>query len=245
MPRKIIAESIINRAKRRLGIQNSFEDDGYIESLIQEALRGTNATDVYTIQCATLDIDCGSAKLPDNYDELLFFQFGDGTGCSGCCGANISPTVGENQILICTCRGLYGYYQQNNIILQHGMTWGWYGNYFQTQNGYINFPSTITATEITVYFKGFNEDDNGFIVFDESQQRGLSAYVAWQYSLDKLNTGAYLPAQNLQWKNEWIAQKKWLNGKEAIRKFKLTKQNIQLLANAVLSNRNYYIPYAC
>lgn len=243
--RKIEIGSIINRAKRRLGLQNTFEEDGYFELLAIESLRGTNATDVYTIQCATLDIDCGSAKLPDQYDQLLFFQFGDGTGCSGCCGANITPTAGENQIIVCTCRGLYGYFQQNNIILQHGQTCGWYGNYFQIQNGFINFPSTITATQITVYYKGFNEDDDGFMVFSEEQQRGLSAYIAWQYSTDKLNTGIYTPQQNQAWQREWIAQKGWLNGKEAIRSFKLNKQNIMLLANAVLSNKNYYLPSSC
>lgn len=237
--RKIAAESIINRAKRRLGLHNTFEEDGYLLSLLNEGLRGTNATDVYSINCATIEIDCGSAKLPDSYDELLYFQFGDGTGCSGCCHATQNPSPpGENQVVVCSCRGLYGYYVQNDIILQHGSC-GWYGNYFSINNGFLNFPSTITATEVTVYFRGFNEDCDGFMVFNEEQQRGLSAYIAYQYSLDKLNTGSYLPYQNTAWLKEWINQKNWLNGKEAIRKFKLQKPELTLIANAILMNKGY------
>lgn len=238
--RQIEVGSVINRAKGRLGLQNTFEWDAYLQTLAEEGLRGTNATDVYAVSCETLEIDCGSAKLPDRYDELLYFQFGDGTGCSGCCThATTNPTPpNENQVVVCSCRGLYGYYYQNDIILHRGSC-GWYGNYFTINAGHINFPSTITATQITVYFRGFNEDENGFMIFNEEQQRGLSAYMAWQYSTDKLNTGVYAPAQNIAWREEWKAQKNWLNGKEAIRKFKLHKEDLVLIANAVLSNKHY------
>lgn len=245
MARQILADSIITRAKFRLGLQNTFEEDSYLLVLLEEGLRGTNATDVYTVQCATIDIDCGSAKLPDNYDELIGFQFGDGTTCSGCCHSSTVPAGspgGDTLIFSCACWSFYTYSQYNAISHR---PCGWYGHYFGIQNNHINFPSTITATEITVYYRGFNENDDGFMVFNEEQQRGLSAYMAYQYSLDKLNTGVYNPAQNQMWLAEWKSQKNWLNGKEAIRKFKLRKQELSMIVNAIMTSKRYYLPAGC
>lgn len=244
MLRQVEIGSVINRAKRRLGLQNTFEEDGYLQLLAEEGLRDTNATDAYAVSCETVEIDCNSARLPERYDELIGFQFGDGTTCSGCCHSTTIPvSPGGNQLVAsCACWSFYTYSQYN--VISHRPC-GWYGNYFSIQNGFINFPSTITATEITVYFKGFNEDENGFMVFNLEQQRGLSAYMAYQYSLDKLNTGAYTESQNNKWLGEWKEQKNRLNGKEAIRKFKLRKQELSLIVNAIMMSKNYYLPYGC
>lgn len=234
-------EQVITRAKFRLGLESTFEHNDYLKKLIEEAARGLNASSTYIVSCETKEIECGVAQLPDEYDSLVGFTFNNGGSCSGCCHATVDPNPpSENQIVVCTCRDFYGVFNQNVIFLQHGSC-GWYGNYFAINGNYLTFPSTITATEVNIYFRGFNTDENGLMIIDEEQERGLSAYAAAQFSLDRANIipPAYTPEQRLRWTEEWKAQKKYVNGKQAIRNFKLQKNDIALIANAVLSNRRY------
>ena len=236
----VSSEQILVRTKGRLRLMWMTENDLYLLKLLEEGARSLNASSAFTVQCVTREIDCNSAALPDNYDSLIGFSFNTASGeCSGCCGhATTQPDPSETQIVICTCRGFYGYYSQNNIILQHG-SWGWYGNYFAINGNFLTFPSTITATEVTIYYRGFNTDDNGFMILDEELERGLSAYAAYQFATDYPES--YTPEQRQRWLAEWTAQKSFVNGKKAIRDFKLQKDNVSLLANAVLSNKRYYM----
>lgn len=241
----VTTDSVINRAKMRLRLMDNTEPDVDLERYIQEAARQLKTIMTFVVSCETVPIDCGAAKLPDQYYDLLWFSFPCGSGsCSGCCGAATTlPTPpSENQVVVCSCRGLYGFYQQNDIILQHG-SWGWYGNYFKINGNYLTFPSTITQTEITIYYKGFNVDKDGLMIIDIEAVRALSAYAAYQYA--DSTPEAYTPFQINRWNNEWINQMNMLNGRSEIKKYKLDKPQISLIANAVLSNKRYSGIYPC
>lgn len=240
----ITSEQIITRAKFRLRLADTTEHDLYLLRLIEEGARGLNASSTFTVQCKTVEIDCASAKLPDSYDSLIAFSFNNNGSCSGCCGAaTVDPTPpSDTQIVICSCRGLYGVYTQNNIILQHG-TYGWYGNYFSINGNYLVFPSTITATQVTIYYRGFNQDDDGMMILDEELSRGLSAYAAGQFATDFQES--YTPEQRARWLQEWKDQMGKVNSKKSIREFKLQKDDISLLCNAILSNKRYYTFAGC
>lgn len=225
---------LITRAKFRLGLENTSEHDLYLLKLAQEALRGLNASSTFTVSCETVEIECGSAKLPCQYDSLVGFVFNNCGACSGCC--NGAVTGGDALVAICECRTMYTYSQMD--VISH-RSYGWYGSYFAINGQFLTFPSTITATEVTIYYKGFNVDADGLMIIDEEVERGASAYMAAQFSLDRANTNppTYTPEQRSMWMAEWIAQKNYINGKKIIKDWKLQKGQISLIVNAIMINR--------
>jgi nitrite reductase/ring-hydroxylating ferredoxin subunit len=224
----INVDQVITRTKARLRLMETTEADAYINLLIDEAARGLNAENTKTIQCEDVEIDCGRAKLPDNYSELYFFML-DGGCCNGCSHTD-APEPTPPNFLYCSCPSIY-YYDKSAMI---GDNCDWYGNAFYIQNGYIFFPSTNTATHVKVYFYGFNVKD-GMMVVSDDQERALSAYAAFQYANEYPES--YTPEQRRNWNAEWVAQKNWLNGNKILKEFKLQKPQISLIANAVLINR--------
>ncbi len=221
------AQQIVVRAKSRLRLMETSEQDSYLHKLIEEGARGLNASSTYKISCHEAEIDCHKAKLPCSYDSLEFFKV------NGCCGnctqpiATIPPTP-----VICTCPPLF--YYDKAALMQGDKNCGWFGNYFYIQNGFIYLPSSTTATKIDIWYRGFNVDEDGFMLLDEELERGLSAYAAYQFAVSYPE--AYTPEQRATWNNEWVNQKKYVNGKKIIREFKLQKPQISLLVNAVISN---------
>jgi len=229
-------EQVINLAKMRLDIMDSFEPDQDLEKWINVLAQGLNATNTYIIKCCEEDVngDC-KVKLPCGTEELICFQFNP-NGCSGVCSA---PQDKEGHfttggVSTCTCPQVY-YYDRAAMI--KGGNCGWYGNYFYIQGGYMHFPSKLTATSIHIYYEAFNQDEDGLMVIDETQERGLSAGAAYQYACQKWNS--YTDRQRAMLNQEWINQKNWINGKKIIGEFKLTKEAISLTVNAVLIQKQY------
>lgn len=233
----ITNDQVVNRAKVRLRLQDTEEHNLTLRKLVNEGAMGLQARETYTIQCKELHIEDCKATLPCNFSSVLGFTFGNQDECCGVCHTTVDFTPpSEAQIVVCECRGFFGAYSQNNIILQHG-TYNWYGNYFQINGNSIVFPSTINTDEVTLWYKGFNEVD-GLMMIAPISERGLSAYAAWQFATD--NPEAYQPFQIARWQSEWMAQKGMLGGKRIIEEFKENKPYISLLVNAVLANKRYY-----
>ncbi len=212
---KISIDSVIDAAKFRLGLRDSTYPDADLERLIDEGARHMNKISNFIISCETLDIDCAKAKLPDNCSEVICFSFPEGSGCSGCCNFSFDPATESNPYPPTTNCGCFQYYVRNRNVLTEfcnngASACGWnlgadFG--FDTQNGYLIFPSSVTATSVKLWFRGTNIDEFGIMVLGDMDERGLSAYAAYMYASAGQNIKAYQPQQVRDWKQEWIAQK--------------------------------------
>lgn len=227
----ITTEQPVVLAKFKLRLESTSEHDAFLEKMVNSAASKLNATGTYTIQCHEAHIDCNQAKLPDNYDILVGFQFA-GDGCSGCCGA---CTGGNALTAICECRSMYTYYQWD--VISHRPC-SWYGTYFSINGNFIHFPSTLTQDTIKIWYRGFNTDGNGLMILDEEQEECLACYAAYQFSVSYPES--YTPKQMDTWLNGYKGQKAWLNGKAKIREFKLQKPYITKVVNAIMINKNSY-----
>lgn len=224
----VSSTQIVTRAKMRLRLMETSEHDLEILKLIEEGARGLNASSTYKISCHEAEIDCNKAKLPDCYESLEYFCV------NGCCGNCTSPpeTIPPTPV-VCSCPSVF--YFSKSALINSGCddnSCGWYGNYFYIQNGYIYFSSTVTATSLKIWYVGFNVDENGLMVINEECERGLSAYAAFQFASSRPE--AYQSQIGL-WNAEWVAQKRYINGKKIIREFKLQKADISLLVNATMA----------
>lgn len=205
---KISIDSVIDNAKFRLGLRDTSYADADLERLIDEGCRHLLKLSNYVISCETISIDCAKAELPTGFTELICFSFTSG-GCSGCCtwaGENpqVNPITGN-----CGC---YQYYFANRNVLTEFCGMGGNAcamgmNGYAMQGGYLCFPSTITETEVKVWFRGMNSDSDGIMIIDDMDERGLAAYAAYNYATAGQNYKAYDRNQVRGWKDEWVAQK--------------------------------------
>ena len=231
---KIDIEQVINRTKLRLGLMDTTLPDAYIEKLINEGSIHITSLDQFIISCETIDIDCGMVKLPFGATDVIAFSF-VGEGCSGCCNISHDPISGLDRNMDCTCSQ---YYVSDRSVLvemgQLGCSSGLWQNRFTVQAGYIQLPSTVTATQIKVWHRGYNMDGDGLMVLDEIQERGLSAYAAYEYALS--NPQRFTPLQIMEWKKTWVAQKSFLKGQAQQQDYRLNKDRMASIARAIVMN---------
>lgn len=236
-------EQVITRTKFRLRLSNG-ENDSYLEKLIDEGARHLGSMNAYKVSCAELDIECTRAQLPPFFEEFIAGRFPSGGGCScGCTGVTITNGQPEPTSLNvlnnngCSCPV---WYVNPNVMTNwsgSGGRRGNFGQYFDIDiaNQVIQFPSTITATQVKIWYKSANVDDNGLMVINEFWERGLSAYAAMQFGTDYPER--YLPEQRARWSAEWVAQRNKIVSKEVKDRFRLDKGAIQNIMNAIVINK--------
>lgn len=210
--------------------------DADLEQYINEAAFNMDSVDSFIVSCETIDIECAEAKLPEGATQVIGMRFPDGQ-CSGCCTINTDPHEGWDRNMTCNC-GVWWIFDKNVLtnFMGNGVQSCFAGNYFSIQNGYIKFPSTITATSIKVWFRGYNMDSDGIMILDERQQRGLSAYAAWQFATSGMHYSRYNPNQVQGWQREWVNQKARLVGLAAQDDFRNDKLKFSAIMNAMLVN---------
>lgn len=231
---KIDIESIITDAKFNLGLEGTTRWDARLESLINEAGLHLNSLNTYIISCETIDVDCAKAKLPASATEVIAIRPVDITECSGLCSvvADSNSVDGRTMECGCTCSN---YFIADRDVLTNFEGNGCYGgNVFSVQNGYIHFPSNITLTQVKVWYRGYNMDCDGIMVFDELQQRGLASYASWKWAISGTHYSKYHPQQIRDWKNDWTAQKPFLQGKAQQDDFRQNKGKFAAIARAIL-----------
>lgn len=236
---RISTESVITRTKVRLGLMDTTLHDSTIEMLVQEAARHLDAVDSYVITCVDLEIDCHKVKLPDNCTEILCIQLldPDNTGCVTQPydpATDISPTT----LQACSTNGMM-FIADRNVLTEFcgmGGTGSWFGNVFDTQNGYLVFPSFVSATEVRIWYRGLNTDENGIMIIDDFQERGLSAYAAYQFANSGQNYKSYAPQQVAMWQREATAQINKIRGKAAQLDHRKHKGRFASIARAFLIN---------
>lgn len=230
------SNQVITLARSYLNLMDTEENNNYLEKLINIAAGRLNATDSYVINCKESEIECGQAALPEFVDELICFQLEPSNSCSGCCqGMILSTTEAETGTLPAACNCVSYYYFSQAAMTGAPGSCGWYQNYFYMQDNYLHFPSTVTATSVKIWYRGLNVDDNGIMILQEEQEDALASFAAYRYALTFPQS--YSPLQINEFKQNWIAQKNWLNGTEAVRKFKLQKPQISAVMNSIMMNK--------
>lgn len=236
---KISSESVITRTKFRLGLQDSTLYDGYIEKLIYEAARHLDAVSSYIISCETLVVECHRAKLPDNFVEMVCVKMvNPSTGCT--CNTVYDPATDPSPNGVnngCTC-GTYFIADRGVLTEFCGMGYNgtWYGNTFDTQGGNLVLPDTITVDEIQIWYRGLNVDEDGLMILDDFQERGLSAYAAYQFANSGSNYKAYDGTQRRMWLAEANAQINKIRGKAAQEDHRAHINKFAAIARAFLIN---------
>lgn len=234
---KVSIDSVIDSAKFRLGLRDTSMADLDLERLINEGAMHIDSVDTYIISCTTLDVECSRAELPEGFIEMICMKLPNSSSCSGCCQNIVfDPVVDQNPSSItCTCPM---YFVANRNVLTEfcglGASCGFIGNGYDIQNGYVVFPSNFTATQVQIWYRTYNMDDNGIMVLDEYWQRGLSAYAAYQYAMSGQNFKLYPQAS--QWQQEWNAQLNKIRGKSAQRDHRQHKASFAAIARAILVN---------
>lgn len=222
---QISIESVITRAKRRLGLMDTTLADSELEALIHECARHFDAVNSYVVTCATVDVDCDKAPLPDNCSEVLCIQPVSQTECTDCTGCS------------CSC-GTYYFINRNVLTNFCGLGGrGCYGgNWFDVQGGYIVLPSSSNVTSLKIYYRGLNTDENGIMILDDFQERGLSAYAAYQYATSGQNWRNYSPQQMALWQKESTAQINKIRGKAMQDDHRQHKSIFASIAQALVVN---------
>lgn len=230
---KVTTEQVINRTKLNLGLTGTTHSDSFLEKLINEAATWhLDTLSSYIISCETLQIDCLKAKLPDAAVDLICYSFPDATGCSGCCVDCMNPHNANYQ---CSCPNWF--VADRNILTEfcsNGSSAAISSSFFDVQNGYLIFPSTITQSTVKVWYRGLNIDEEGLAVIDERQERALSAYASSRYAI--ANWKSYSDGQRRFWNAEWVAQKQNLRGNAVLEDFRLHKAQAAAIARAILIN---------
>lgn len=233
---KVHIDSVVDAAKFNLGLRDTTEADADLERLINQAAQGIDSTESYVVNCATLDVDCAKAKLPDDCIDVLCIRPDTGGGCSGCCNTSFDPETEPNPGLAhCNCST---WWVTNRGVLtefcNQGLSCTYGGNIFAVQNGYLVFMDTITFTEVEVHYQGYNVDDNGLMVLNEEWERGLSSYASWKYASAGQNYRNYDRGQIADWRRDWTAQVNKIRGKAAQRDFRQNKPKFASVARAIL-----------
>lgn len=231
---KVSIDQVLNRTKIRLRLLDTTIHDATLEKLINEAAtHHLDTLNSYIISCCEIEIDdCNKAKLPESAVDLICFSFPNAQGCTGNC---LSCMNDRNPNYQCSCP--VWYVADRNILTQFcdmGCSAGLAMNFFDVQNGYIVFNSSVNQPTVKVWFRGYNVDQDGIAVIDEKQERALSAYASWQFAIAYYKN--YFPEQRREWKMEWIAQKAWLKGDANQRDAKLHKVTLSSIARAILIN---------
>ncbi len=211
-----------------LDIKSTSEHDADIRYFINQGATQLFATGTRALMCKTVDIDCQKAEVDKDF---LFFTFvnEDGKRCS--CGNGV-----------CACPTFYYFTSPENFqyLKNSGYTFGSARNLFTWNNGYLNLPSTISATKLTYYYLGLAEDCDGYMVLNSEYEIALSNYAAYKFVSTANKIAKYSPEfRRITW-NTWLAQFNRLTSEKFAREFKQSKSQIRsMMANSLVYWRNY------
>lgn len=231
---KIDISSVVTEAKFLLGLEGTTKQDARIESLINQAAIHLNSLNTYVISCETVEVECGKAKLPNSATEVIAIKSTTTSQCSGLCQVVEDENSVDDRFMECGCVCGNFFVADRNVLTNFNGNGCYGGNVFSVQSGYINFPSNTTLTEIQVWYRGYNEDEDGIMVIDELQERGLAAYAAYMFAISGTHFGKYDRMQIMEWKKTWVAQKPFLQGKAQQDDFRQNKGKFAAIARAVL-----------
>lgn len=239
---------VLVTAKEDLRITSSSENDPFLEKRINDAALHLGVLENTVIKCATLDVDCNKATLPDDYIEWICLN---ANGCTGGCSCsagviNINTGTANEDVNTFAMGGFCGcpqYWVASQKVLTDfcgaGLNSAWYyANYFAVQDGIISFPSNVVATQVTIYYKAWNQDTWGLMKIDSLYERALAAYACYKFlrAYPERDTGRRMN----DFKQEWVDQKNFLKGDSQVRFFRQYKAQIASIINALMLDHSQY-----
>ena len=240
---KIPIAQTITLAKTYLGLMETTRNDTVLEKFCNMAAMRIDARNTYKISCETIDIDCYRATLPSNTIEVISFRFPDlSGGCSGCCGGNPNTTPGTLDVNMSPQCGCPMWYVADRNVLTDwnglGANASWVGNFFSydTQAGILVFPTTLTATSVQVYFRGYNQDSNGIMLIEEYMEDAIACFAAYKFATSGMNARKYTPKQISDWSRLWAKQRNHIRGTENLIDHRQHKADASAIARSVLIN---------
>lgn len=230
---KINIDSVITEAKGLLGLEDTTKWDAQIEKKINQGALHLNNLDTYVISCETIEVECAKAYLPQA-TEIIAIKSTTSSNCTGLCHVVADENSVDDRFMECGCVCGNFFVADRNVLTNFNGNGCYGGNVFAFKDGYINFPSNTTLTEIQVWYRGYNQDEDGIMVIDELQERGLAAYAAYKFATSGTHFNKYDRMQIMEWKKEWVAQKAFLGGKSQQDDHRQNKGKFAAIARAIL-----------
>ena len=76
---------------------------------------------------------------------------------------------------------------------------------YQIQDNHIVFKNNLDGKKVTIQYKGYDEDKEGFLMISENHARAITEYILWKYGVRSEYTQKPLaPALTNQHKLEWF-----------------------------------------
>lgn len=230
--------TIINRARRRLGLQHTTMHEADLRQLANEGLEQLQVLENYTVSCEIINIECGRGDLPEFCDFVLAISPVP-TSTGSCCLCSGSETLLAASTLNTRSCGCSTYYVSDSSILmamsECGTSCSSATNIYYTQGGQLILRSSAGG-QMKIYYWGKNVDGNGIMIAKEDYIRGVSAYVAFQFASSGSNFNKYNYRQINDWRKEWTSQKTNLQGLSQKEYFKANKARFAAIANAIVTN---------
>jgi len=217
---EISVEEIIASSKMQLRISDTTEHDDYIDMIIQEGIRHLGTLSIFKKRQCDIEIIDLKSRLPKGFHRLLGLRFTK-TNTIGNIRCFTLLYVDKKFLSDVGCA-------VNSTNIRN------FNQGFQIQHGFIHFNSDIEATEATLAFLGLNLDENGNIIIYEDYERALRNYACYQFTL--AYSEQFKEATIERYKREWMSQKGWIKGNDAINDFQNNKFEIQKSFNALLTS---------
>ena len=119
----------------------------------------------------------------------------------------------------CDCGDLFNRYCLGNIFIADGTPSGMlivdydssveggFTGYlaYQIQDNHIVFRNNMDGKKVTIQYKGYQEDEDGFIMISENHVRAITEYILWKYGVRSEYTQKQLSMQStMLHKQEWF-----------------------------------------
>jgi len=158
--------TIINRARRRLGLQHTTMHEADLRQLANEGLEQLQVLENYTVSCEIINIECGRGDLPEFCDFVLAISPVP-TSTGSCCLCSGSETLLAASTLNTRSCGCSTYYVSDSSILmamsECGTNCSSATNIYYTQGGQLILRSSAGG-QMKVYYWGKSNRKNNMVV---------------------------------------------------------------------------------
>lgn len=209
----IDVKQVITSAKLQLRIESA-DMDAWFEKLANEGVRHLDSLNLWVKKVMVLDVKDNAVRLPDNFRRIIALRLGADGDCTQAMYVEL-PFIKQ-----CGCS------QTVDTLDSTGI--------FEIQGNQIVFHNDIDATQVTLAYFGFREED-GLLQIEDDYERALTAYICWKYTV--ANFQEYPPNVQQHYMMEWAAQKKWIKSNEVYDHFKRTKRQVAEVVKALLTDK--------
>lgn len=220
----ISLKSVIASAKQQLSIDNTNEHDLFLYRLADEAIGQVGSLDTFVKQTECFEIDNYRFELPNGFVRPIAMRL-EGTSTDR---INSNVVYFDKDFLReCQCE------IPDNDNYPNLRSTG------QIVDGYWVFNTDTTATHAVMTYLGRNLDEDCIMVMYENQERAVRSYLCWNFTRRFFKM--FPPNISESYRQEWMAQRRYLIGENVARDFRNKRQQIGSIASALIINQNFSI----